>query len=270
MRNRKILLLTMSCNKVHFKTLLGAVKDTWAKPLLHNKYPNVTWFSYTSCDEKHPNPCVDFEEHMIYVENKDELGYTYSKTRDAYNMVKDIVDFDYVIRTNTSVFVNIDNLIKRVNLMDDNMVMGRYLIMNDKIVKPLGFFFGMTKKYFDYCMDVDDNYLHEKYGYEDEKVDDDTIIAYRLNEIDNVLYMNVENENINILNMYKPYLGCNDINDYPLSTIPNKSKFRLITDTKQVNDYVMIRVRTLHGDDERCSKGQEVLHLYELYDGLNV
>lgn len=83
--------------------------------LLGNEYHEITWFAYTSCDEEHPVEEIDWDNHMIYVNTPDDLFTTYTKTRRTYELIRDKVDFDWVVRTNTSVFINVKNLLKRLD-----------------------------------------------------------------------------------------------------------------------------------------------------------
>ena len=264
-------MLTMSCNQPYFQSLLGTVRDTWAKPLIHNKYKNITWFSYTSCDNKHPKPCVDFEEHMIYVDCEDDLVHSYEKTQKAYNMIKDVVDFDFVIRTNTSVFVNIDNMIEKVNSLSDDSVMGNwygYVCEQNRDIKfflLIGFFYGMCREFFEYGISADNDYIKDKDGNPIPS-NDDVIFSKRLVEFIGGNYSNPQGINpddkIPIYKAYKP--GSEDQFD-ELKTPHN---FNFTFNPEDINDNVMVRVRTLYKDMDRIEYGHEIEHMYELYNAL--
>lgn len=271
MTNVKILILSMSCNQTYFKALLGVVKDTWAKPLIHNKYENINWFGYTSCDEKHPEPCVDFEEHMIYVDCEDSLQYSYDKTKKAYEMIKQYVDFDYVVRTNTSVFVNVKNLVKRVNDVYDKKqcIIGRTykLWMTDEMWLPLtvGFLFGMRKEMFDIATESDHtelyNYVENKY-----EVNDDIIMSYNLTK-----YFGVQQKNYLAVHqdgnvyMYKSFKEEDEDNFPQIKTLMG---YKYTNDPFMINNLVFLRLRTCYQDIERSEKGHELEHFYEVNDVL--
>lgn len=262
----------MSCNVPYFQALLGAAKDTWAKSLLHNKYKDVTWFSYTACDEKHPNPHIDFKDHMIYVDCPDDLHHTYEKTQKAYNMVKDIVDFDYVIRTNTSVFVNVDKLIERVNEVEYDDIIGRctkYYHTNkrggDDFISYIiiGFFMGMRREFFDIAMSAHNDYNVNKYG-EVIHTNDDVIMSLRLFDVLGVINNVAINKN-DICPAYKVYIP----GDEP-ETIKELPKKDFFFEPDFINDYVMTRVRSLYRTKhiDRSAKTHEIEHIYELYNAL--
>lgn len=261
--NKKILILTMSCNKTYFQALLGAVRDTWAKPLIQNKYPDVVWFSYTACDKKHPRPMVDFENHMIYVDiDDDTLSGSYLKTKKAYEMVRDIVDFDYVVRTNTSVFLNINKLIERVNKFP-NKIMGNYSpIFEGNMLcfhYIVGFTYGMPKIWFDKAISTDFFQIEHDGHIE---VNDDVIMGYNLGSIiciDNCIGVNDDDKTP----MYKSI----DMDDFDsLDIVIKRSNFNFTFDPEVINHNVMCRVRTLYPDEVRIERGHEIEHLYELND----
>lgn len=258
----------MSCNQPYFKGLLGAVKETWAKPLIKNKYDNIIWFSYTSCDNKHPVPYVDFEEHMIYVDCEDDLHHTYEKTQKAYQMIKDLFDFDYVIRTNTTTFVNIDNLLRRVEqeLPEDAVIGNWYGYMcpqntNIRFNMLVGFFYGMKREFFEYGLSADNEYLKDESGntiFEN----DDVIFSKRLMEKIGGNYHNPNGINSNKkLTMYK-VCKHEDLDKFPEINIPNNFIFSF--NPECVNDNVVIRIRSFYKGYDRIERGHEIEHMYEL------
>ena len=263
-------MLTMSCNQIYFQTLLGAVRDTWGKPLLQNKYENISWWSYTSCDEKHPRPVIDFENHMIYVDEKDDIYSTYTKTQKAYNMIKSTgIEFDYVIRTNTSVFVNIDNLLSKIESIDmDDILTSRTSRYIDTIGNVsfdievlIGYFIGMKREYFDIAMSNPSNYF-----ILDDKIPiptiDDVLMSICL--YNNGLFEKTICVHDNfIIPVYK---GHKD-GEEPRRMIEIDKK-DLFYKPECVNDYVVIRIRTFYEDFERTEKGHEIEHMYELYNAL--
>jgi len=107
-----ILFLAMSCNDPFFEMSRKVVHDTWAKDIIEDKYPGVGVFSYTSsgnADEYLKNYCM-------YVNAPDDIAHTYTKTIRALKMLKDRgVDWDCVVRTNTSTYINVPNMIDFVN-----------------------------------------------------------------------------------------------------------------------------------------------------------
>ena len=282
MENKKILMLTMSCNNPFYKSLLGAVKDTWAKPLIQNKYPNINWFAYTSCDKKHPNPMVDFENNMIYVDVPDDIFHTYEKTQAAWNLIKDKIDFDYVIRTNTSVYINIKNMINHFNNIPNDYIVGRFVNSDIRNIHTgeiklsfwlmAGFFFGMKKDYFNFCMGANKKFISDIYDASYKEYVDDDIISLRLKSIlgDDYPSMHIENTDDDFCITYKPYLPTNDKKEQEKRDWVYKiNQFKVFFDPNIVNQYVMIRIRSYYNDSNRSELGHEIEHFYELDECLN-
>lgn len=269
---KKILMLSMSCNDPYYQSLLGAVRNTWAKPLIKGKYPNISWFAYTACDEKHPKPFVDIKNHMIYVDCGDGLFDTYEKTQKAYAMVKNLVDFDYVIRTNTSLFINIDNMLKRLENVENHHIIGR--CVNSGLYEPgttnirisfwllAGFFFGMNRYLFDICMSADKKLIQEVAGSEKLTYYDDDIISL-------MLHLSVGND-------FPTVSIEEDLDDYLVTFRTTQSQeyldsyhFKLEDNPDVINDRVIVRLRDLWANtEERGSFAREVQNFYEMYEHL--
>ena len=270
---KKILMLSMSCNTPYFKSLLAVVKDTWAKPIIQGKYKDVQWFAYTACDKKHPYPYIDFEDHIIYVDCADGLFDTYEKTQKAYRMLLNagINDFDYVVRTNTSVYVNIDNLIEKINTTNENEILGGqvgyYHVHPDgrrefKWNIIVGLFIGMYKDKFDVAMSATNN-------YDTIPAPDDVIISGKLNEVyrDSIKVVSPNNCRT-AFPRYKPY-RIEDSNEKTFLDTLSNVDMTVITDAKEINNNVIIQLRPLYGElKERSEKGHEFEHFYELDSAL--
>lgn len=271
--DKKILMLSMSCNDPYYQALLGAVRNTWAKPLLHNKYQNITWFAYTACDEKHPKPIVDFKNHMIYVDTGDGLYDTYEKTQRAYEMIKDVVDFNYVIRTNTSIFINIENMLKRLDEVDYNCVWGR--CVNSGLFEPHsfdikeefwllhGFFFGMNRYLFEIGMSSNRKHIEMFSGRQNIRYLDDDIISLMLHFAlgDDFPTMAIE-----------PDLGDYIVNFRTSHKQDYLDAFHIVVvdNPEVIKDRVIVRLRDFWTDTkERGSFARELQNFYELQETLN-
>lgn len=268
-KDKKILILSMSCNHPYFKSLVGVVKDTWAKSIINKEYENVEWFAYTSCDKKHPVPEIDYKDHIIYVDSSDDLFSTYDKTQKAYNMIKEHIDFDYVVRTNTSVFLNIDNLLLKIKNCNNNDILGGcvgyYYKYPDgrtefQFNMIVGLFMGMTKYNFDIAMSANNNYG----GIPSP---DDVIISRRLFDVlKNDFNIISPNNCITVYPRYKPFKE----DDKEILNREDIKTHTIVTDPNIVNESVVIQLRPLYGDlKERSEKGHEFEHFYELYDALD-
>lgn len=256
---KKILILSLSCNQPYFQSLLGAVKNTWAKPLIQNQYPNVHWFGYTSCDNKHPKPCVDFEDHMIYVDCEDDLWHTYTKLKKAYNLIKDVVDFDFVLKTNTSLCVNLEKTIERINRIPDDYVMGRNItscMFNEPFGVFQGFFAGMCKRLFEISLSSDGDELD---GY--DMVADDQISSWNLLKSGERIHI----ADINDEGAPYVYWYFNEGDKFGKPDYLYDNSYDMVTyNPVDINDKLMIRVRSI----DRSTDVNEIERIYQLYNSL--
>ena len=110
----KYLFLSMSCNDPFFEMSRKVVHDTWAKPILEGKFPGVGFYSYTAVSEAHPNPGID--GNCIYTYTYDNVQSTYIKTISAMQILANQgITWDIVIRTNTSTFFNVEEMLKLID-----------------------------------------------------------------------------------------------------------------------------------------------------------
>lgn len=270
--NKKILILSMSCNTPYFQALLGTIKNTWAKPVINGEYENVQWFAYTSCDKKHPIPCIDWDEHMIYVDCSDDINHTYIKTQKAYEIIKEAgIEFEYVIRTNTSVFINIKNMIEKVNQIDCTDILGGkvgyYHVFPDgrrifQFNLIVGLFIGMSKERFDVAMTANND-------YDSIPTADDVIISKRLFEVYGDINPISPNDCPSTFPRYKAF-DPEELKDPNFYNAVKQSGGTFIFNPEDINRHVVIQVRPLYGElKERSEKGHEFEHFYELNDVLD-
>ena len=267
---KKILFLTMSCNIPYFKALASVVKDTWAAPLIRGDYKNCTWLMYTACDRKHPYPVIDWKEHTVYVDCSDEVYHTYEKTQKAYKMIADAgIDFDYIVRTNTSVYVNVKSVINKVNTMTDNDILGAtcgyYHCFPDghrefqwNIIP--GLFFGMCRRYFEMSLTGTNN---------DDVIPatDDVILSKRLFEQVPFESINFIEPNQGVFKEYPRYKARMRDDERPEWDEQNKT---YIDDPYIINRCSVVQLRPLYGDlTERAEKGHEFEHFYEIDAAIN-
>ena len=111
---KKLLFLSMSADMEPFNTLEEVSKQTW-RNIDHEKYPNVNaeFWTYTDAPEG-KDTYLDRNTHTIYIKrdwrgDKDGLNSTYSKTVEALKIINDYLklDYDYLIRTNNSTWINV-------------------------------------------------------------------------------------------------------------------------------------------------------------------
>ena len=117
---KKILILSMSCNNDFFINEEAVVRDTWAKPIIEGKYENIRYCSYRGGHEKNS---YSKSECCFKLNVEDDLKHTFKKTYFAISMAfKTFGEFDYVFRTNTSTYVNVELLNAFVQSLDNSDV----------------------------------------------------------------------------------------------------------------------------------------------------
>lgn len=134
---KKILILVMSCQDEFFRNQVNTIKEMWAKPILEGKYPNIDFIAYEGGYDKHE---YDKENHILKVRCEDDLDNTYKKTYYAFSLINNNIEYDYIFRTNTSTYVNVDLLNKFIqSLEDDNVVYSSelYSLVESNVPYPL-------------------------------------------------------------------------------------------------------------------------------------
>lgn len=126
----------MSCNNDFFISEESVIKDTYLSRLPSNiDYIIYRGGNHTSYDEK---------THILTVESNDSLERSFNKTYCAFKWVYKNKEFDYIFRTNTSTYVNIDLLNYFVNNKE-----------NDFCVWGGEIFYGLNNE----CTDINMAYL---------------------------------------------------------------------------------------------------------------
>ena len=131
---KKILILSMFCNDDFFLQAEKVVFQTWAKPIIDGKYPNIQFFGFTSSDDGKYH--ISYEQHVIRVPSDDSLKGTLEKTIKTLKFIDKIgIEYDYIFRTNTSVYVNanmLDYFVQR--LYEDQTIWAGNLFMSPYFV----------------------------------------------------------------------------------------------------------------------------------------
>lgn len=111
---KRILIVIMSCNQEHFINEEQICKNTYLSRLPDN----IDYIIYRGASDK-----LSFDKHLLKLNVEDDLFNTYRKTYLALNYIHNNFEYDYVFRTNTSTYVNVDLLNSFVqSLEDDNIV----------------------------------------------------------------------------------------------------------------------------------------------------
>lgn len=112
---KKILILTMSSTNQFFANQIDTIKKTWAKDLPEN----IDWLYYDGNDKKE---VTSLNGNHLSICCEDNLENTFKKTFLALlyinNNFKD--KYDYIVRTNTSTYINVDFLNYFLNNINDN------------------------------------------------------------------------------------------------------------------------------------------------------
>ena len=112
---QKILILVMSCENEFFKNQEKTIKETWLKPVIDGKYENINYCFYSGQEdiEKHK---YNKEEHHLTLRCEDNTENTFKKTYYAFKVCNKLFkEYDYIFRTNTSTYVNVELLNMFIN-----------------------------------------------------------------------------------------------------------------------------------------------------------
>lgn len=122
-QEKKIVILIMSCNEKLFIEEEKVCMETYLKNV--SKYPNIEFYFYRGKNTKEQEPnqdinWLDEESHVIHLNSEDDT-YTFEKTIAAFKFLEEHgIKYDYILRTNTSTWVNIDLLNKFVGYLDND------------------------------------------------------------------------------------------------------------------------------------------------------
>lgn len=151
---KKAIILVMSCNQQTFLNEEECVKQTYAKEILEGKHENLDILFYRGGVDK---SFYDAGKKLYLSTENDDLNGTYHKTLDVFRFVyENFPEYDYIIRTNTSTYINIEAILQFLNLEEDysgkaigadliispiNMsvpfLRGHFLLFHKEIIKDL-------------------------------------------------------------------------------------------------------------------------------------
>ena len=117
---KKILIMLMSCDDNFFKEEENICKQTWLSNI--DKFDNIEYIIYRGNEDiqKHK---YQKDTHTLILKCEDDLDNTFKKTYYAFKLADKIFDYDYIFRTNTSNYVNIELLNYFIqHIEDDNIV----------------------------------------------------------------------------------------------------------------------------------------------------
>ena len=136
----KILILLMSCNQPLYEAEEQACRETFLKDA---EGAGLSYYFYKGTDGE---LTIDQESHTMLLPVHDGLGATSKKTLMAFHEAMKMEDWDYVIKTNVSTWLDIPKIIKAVDKWEgreDRNIYGARFIANDaskKVPFPRGHF----------------------------------------------------------------------------------------------------------------------------------
>ena len=109
---KKILILVQSCNDDFFKKEIECIKETYAS----NLPSNIDFIYYTGDNEKE-----ELIDDYLKLACYDDIYSTFRKTYCALRFLQlNNMHYDYIVKTNTSTYINIKLLNKIINSIEDD------------------------------------------------------------------------------------------------------------------------------------------------------
>lgn len=136
MEQKKLIILLMSCNNPLYEKEELACMNSFLRDA---EGAGIPFYFYKAVSGEHPEPGFDEEAHTLYVDAPDTLEGTGKKTAAALKAILPL-DFDYVIKTNVSTYLNINNILSGTRNWpgkdDTNIYGGRYIINKASLNVP--------------------------------------------------------------------------------------------------------------------------------------
>lgn len=105
---QKILIMIMSCQDPFFTKEEEIIRNTWLQKI--NEFPNIDYVFYKG-DPNIDKHKYNKEKHLLTLRCEDNIENTFKKTYYAFKTCNKLFkDYNYVFRTNTSTYVNIELL----------------------------------------------------------------------------------------------------------------------------------------------------------------
>lgn len=127
---KKAIILVMSCEQSRYMAEEAVIRETWAKPIINGKIENVSIMFYRGGSETEE---YDKDKCLLKLTSDDGLYKTFEKTIDAFKYLeKENIEYDYVFRTNTSTYINVDAIVQFLNFEDlkEDVMYAPHLVIN--------------------------------------------------------------------------------------------------------------------------------------------
>lgn len=128
---KKGIILVMSCQEERFIVEEEVIRETWAKPLMNNELENISIIFYRGGEYE----SYDVDKKVLTVKCGDKLTDTYAKTIEVFHyLVNNNIEYDYVFRTNTSTYVNLDAIKQFLEFedIDETVLYNSHVTINNK------------------------------------------------------------------------------------------------------------------------------------------
>ena len=109
----------MSCEDFYYKQIENTARQTWIKKI--DEFDNIDYCIYTAKNISKHKYIKD--EHKLILRCEDDIDNTFKKTYYAFNIANKIFEYDYIFRTNTSTYVNIELLNSFIQQLDNDEIL---------------------------------------------------------------------------------------------------------------------------------------------------
>ena len=140
----------MSCNKELYDNEELACRDTFLKDA---KTAGFDYYFYKATNPEHPEEGIDEETRTMYINARDDYSGTSKKTLSAIQNALGLeYDWDYIIKTNVSTWLNIEKIVEAVDTWpgrDDLNIYGARFIVNHlskQVPFPRGHFVILSRR----------------------------------------------------------------------------------------------------------------------------
>ena len=253
--------MTMFCNHPFFKNGIEVVKQTWAKPILEGNYPNAMWYGFTACDEQHPQECIDEQNHIVYVQCEDKLTTTYTKMKKAYTLLQCVHPFKKLVRTNTSVYLNLHKIFDLLDNITDNQVCSDWCgyYTRDKVFLYNIFCGNCYLASAEFCNKI---FYSEYSEYSLGMADGDDVVASKIMYLLNIPCQKLDMSYDTPSHFCYLYKRCAP---YDKNRLSSEDLSRYTENPQIIHECPFVSVRSMYVDlQERMLKGDEPAHMYEL------
>lgn len=237
----------MSCNQQFFKSATEVIVNTWIKDCID--YSNIKYYIYSGGYES-----SSINNYNVECSSPDDLDNTFIKTVECFDIL-DAYRYDYVVRTNTSTFINVgllnDYLINKFNSDNKDLLCCGDLAILRNNLQLRGNSIIFPKWFIPKITEFDIKNLPEDI----ENTHDDVVISY--------IYQQEFSNKPNIKIFYDDvdYVPCLYLNDnsrvgHPLAIYDDKVNIKNL-----VSKFIFIAYRKNNGD-----RYHEFGECYKLYN----